>query len=186
MIKHIEALTMLRIWHDNIKRIQMANANAAIFFSRGNLLLGIPTIIVTATLSASAVTDVLKDHNWALALLGVIATILTGLQAFLKLGDRSAKHANAANEYGCLKRRVQQFLALPTSADDAFEQILNEIRKTFDVLMRVTPHVPIRIWRRAMQDIPLAMDPWNIPAEKHETSSKGDVVHDSNGPSLGT
>ena len=186
MMKHIEALTMLRIWHDNIKRIQIANADAANFFSRGNLLLGIPTIIVIATVCASAITDVLVDHKWALALLGLLATILAGLQAFLNFGDRSAKHANAANEYGCLKRRVQQFLALPPSSDDAFEQSLDEIRKTFDDLMRITPHVPNYIWRNTFQDIPLARYPWKIPAEKHETTNKGDVVHESNRPSLDT
>jgi guanylate kinase len=170
-MKHIETLEMLRIWHDNIKRIQIANADAASFFSRGNLLLGIPTIIVTATVGASAVTEILKDHKVILALLGLLATILAGLQAFLNFGDRSAKHKNTANEYGCLKRNVQKFLALPPSSDYVFEQKLDEVQKTYDDLMRISPHVPIWIWRRAMQDIPLAKYPWKPLTKENETAS---------------
>ena len=177
-----EVLKMLRIWHDNVKRVQIANADAATLFSHGNLWLGIPTIIVTAMLSTSAATDILKDYKWVLALLGILATVLTGLQAFLNFGERSANHANAANEYGCLKRRIQQFLALPPSSDDVFEQTVDEFRKTFDGLMRSAPHVPHVIWRKALRRIPLAKDPWQLPAEGDETAVKGDVPQESKRP----
>ncbi len=171
-----QAIVMLRIWHDNIKRVQTANANAANFFSRGNLWLGIPTIILTATVTVTAVTDVLKDYKWALAILGGFATILTLLHAFLRFSERSAKHMSAANEYGCLKRHIQQSLALPPSSDTKFEETVDEFRETFDRLMRTAPHVPIRIWRKAMRSVPPVEIPWDTGDETNETAGKGGVA----------
>lgn len=145
---------LLELWGKNIQRVQTANHEAENWFSRLHLLIGIPAVLVTASISVGAFTDLLQQDKWILAILGLLATALTSLQAFLNFGDRAAKHGNAAIEYACLKRRLQEFKAFDPASETEVQAFVQELRESFDSLSRATPHTPQHIWRKMLKKFP--------------------------------
>lgn len=146
---------VLELWAKNIGRVQSANHEAANQFNRIHISLGIPTILITGFVGAAAVTKWLEGYpSIILVVMSVLATALTSLQAFLNVGDRAAKHAQAANEYGCLKRRIQEFRSFRPEEEGALRAFMEEIRGRFDDLSRATPQIPTGVWKKALKAFP--------------------------------
>lgn len=145
---------LLELWGKNIQRIQTANHESANWFSRLHLLMGVPTVLITATVGVSAVTEGLKSYPVLLIGLSVLATVMSSLQAFLNYGDRAAKHGNAGTEYGCLKRRLQEFRAFDPKDELEVQTFVKELRESFDSLSRATPQIPTHIWDRMLTKFP--------------------------------
>jgi hypothetical protein len=82
--------------------------------ARGQALLGVPLVVVTALLSTALFASLSESRSvgWRLsaAILAAIATVLSAFQAYLKFGERSEQHRTASAAYGQQRRELEMFL----------------------------------------------------------------------------
>jgi hypothetical protein len=151
-------LDTLLHWLRNAKRSQKGNYGAAQFYGSLNMWLGIPAAILAAVVGTSVFATLESDVEpiWKIVagLISIVAAILSSLQTFLALGDRSAKHRAAAAEYGAIKREIEEITLTLKSSGRVPADLLGQVRKKLDDLARETPQVPNRIWSKVRQEMP--------------------------------
>ena len=80
-----------------------------------------------------------------MAILSVLAVVLSSLQAALRLAERSERHKTAAVQLGEVRRELEQQLVF----QHRDEPTLEKLRKRWDSADRQAPTVPSRIFNRA-------------------------------------
>ena len=151
-------LEMLMRWRRNCLRSQIANYSSANRFAKRNYFLGIPTVILSASVATSVFAALNQQIELCIqivvGLVSVLAAVLAALQTFLKLDDLAAKHRSTAAEYGSVKRQLDQEIAKLGTGDSVLEQTINNIRERMDTLSKEGPIVPRDIWKKARDAAP--------------------------------
>lgn len=150
-------ILLLKHWRTNCSRSQIANYKAGNLASQWNYLLGVPTVILSATVGTSVFAalgnKVDASVQIAVGAISVLAAALAALQTFLKFGERSQKFKSTAAEYGAVKRQIDQLLSNPNEINPS---VLDRVRERMDTLAKEGPEIPQRIWSHAMVVRPTA------------------------------
>ena len=136
-------------WRRGLRISHAAHYEAAKFYYGMHLVLSLPAVLISALLSTS-VFIALQDSQveWvktAMAILSVLAVVLSSLQAALRLAERSERHKTAAVQLGEVRRELEQQLVF----QHRDEPTLEKLRKRWDSADRQAPTVPSRIFNRA-------------------------------------
>jgi len=136
-------------WRRGLRISHAAHYEAAKFYYSLHLVLSLPAVLISAMLSTS-VFVALQDSQvqWvktAMAILSVVAVVLSSLQAALRLAERSERHKTAAVQLGEVRRELEQQLVF----QHRDEPTLEKLRKRWDSADRQAPTVPSRIFSRA-------------------------------------
>ncbi len=150
--------TLLLRWRRNCLRSQIANYDAANWFSKANYWIGIPATFLAAGVATSMFATLQTQlSTWAkisFGLLSALAALLAALQTFLRLEDRSNKHRASAGKYGSVKREIDLLLAKTQSDQSISEVDVESIRKRMDSLAKDAPEMPERFWQGVHQKVP--------------------------------
>ena len=155
----LDLLALTRRWYCRARAVEKAHFRRCVRYQRRQMWLGGVSVVMTSLLGALANTgaDGLGGISAALpgvteaaaAVFGVVAPIVAGLLAFLKLEEKSAMHHNAGARFASLKRRLQIMMSSRVEGRDekAFQKRLEEIRSAWDELTLEAPALHKTDWR---------------------------------------
>lgn len=108
---------LLRKWCNRAHIVINAHYAAASVFQRRHRLLGVPTIILTTFVGTTIFATLAKEANQAVRILAgsasIVASILAGIQTFLRYDVTAEQHRHAAVDFGVLMRELEQLIAHP-------------------------------------------------------------------------
>ena len=147
---------LLNEWKDLAERYSEMHNNSARFYSRVNMTLTAPNILMSAGAGASALFS--DEHRrtkpaWALTIgiVGLASATLSALNAFLKLNERYTQHTTAAVEFEKLAREIRVELVLHETANRMYVnhgEFIKQCCYRFDRLMDGAPVIPSGIYRK--------------------------------------
>ena len=141
-------LNTLEEWNRRVSRATWAHHQASIELKRFHYAIGIPLVVITATVGAVGGSGQSK-LSYLVAPLSVIAAVLAGLQTFLGFGERAEAHKKAGNAYAAIRREIEHMAASPTANSELLQTRLDEIRARMDSLPEQCSSLPGRIWKAA-------------------------------------
>ncbi len=152
----MEANKLLEEWLYRIRRIQQAHYEAATHFVRLNYWLGVPAIVLSATVGTSVFATLQRDTDVkikiAVGIASVAAAILMALQTFLHYAERAEKHRTVGVRYGAMRREIEKKLAFPPLRKDLATYI-ESVQIQWDKCNEDCPTVPKSIWHRTKAEI---------------------------------
>ncbi|PDT50849.1 hypothetical protein ATY30_28390 [Sinorhizobium americanum] len=167
-----EGKEVLEKWLERTRGSQMAHYMAEELSSRRHLFVGLPAAIFSAVVGTTVFTAL--DSNEGLdirlrvlvAIIAIVAAILTGCQTFLRFSEKADTHLGAATKFAALRRRIEQALSFPSTINAA---LVDEVRLAFDAITESAPNVSSRLWQRAMKQ---AGSEHFVPGFTQETASQ--------------
>ena len=81
---------------------------AAEYWTRFHLMIGIPTAILSAVAGASALAQ-FDNHSIIAGFLAIVVTTLTAVATFLNPNEKANSHQNVGNKYNALRNKVRVF-----------------------------------------------------------------------------
>ena len=129
---------LLKRWTNGIRLMNVGHYQAAKYYRRLHLILGIPVIILTTFIGTSLTfmtVSTQKSYLGALiSSLSIVAAILAGLQTFLRFAEHAQRHHVAAVKYGELRREIQELLSFRLEDVDEIKESMEKIRRKWDLL----------------------------------------------------
>ncbi len=143
---------LLEKWISRVRRAQLAHRFAAKRFALLHYWLGIPSVMLSAIVGGFVFAgwksgSVQQSSALILGLLSITVAILSALQTFLRLEERSNKHQKADASYCAIKQELEQRQAF--SDEDDMNNVCDRIRKQMDYLDKEAPIVAETFWQRA-------------------------------------
>lgn len=141
-----------RIEEDSIHSAK-SQFEAADKWKRINLLLGIPTVILSGIAGISVLSD------WSPILGGCLALFvaaLTALITFLNPNQKSNTHLNSGNNYLSLRNRTRLFRNITTKTKTSFDELVEELKElsdTRDYLNKSSPQFSRKDFEKARKGI---------------------------------
>lgn len=125
------------------------------FWSDFHLWIGIPMVILSAIVGASALAQFDPKHIFA-GILSIIIVALSGVMTFLNPNQKSSAHLNAGNNYDSLMNKTRIFSTIDCWRDES-EQVLTERLKYYseqkDKLNQSSLQIPKWAYRAAKSGI---------------------------------
>jgi hypothetical protein len=146
-------IKLLEEWRFSARKMQYCHFAAANHFRKRHYWIGIPAVISSIVVGTSVFATLAKEIDTSIkilvGLMSVLATVLTGLQTFLRYEGRAEKHYSAAVQFGAVRRELEQYQALrkPGASESAADKdFLDSIRKRMTDLPRTAPEIPQGLW----------------------------------------
>jgi len=160
----------IKQWRRSLTILHRAHWDAARFYEKVNLGLGIATAIAAAISGTTAFTQIQNQAEqgglniWLQVGVGIFALTAAALgatQAFVRPSELAARHKQAAQKFGKLRREIELHLnlGLPTGHEKR-EQLLTDFRLRWDAVDEESLPLPKRIYD-------------NVEAEYERKSSVG-------------
>nr|WP_312986608.1 SLATT domain-containing protein [Comamonas koreensis] len=143
-----EALVLA--WLRRARESQFSHYDAAKRLGHYGRIFGVPVIIITAIVGASAFASILADAvplyaKLIAGLCSLAATVLSSLQTFFKFSERSEKHRVFGAKFGAVRRELEVLHV----QDQIAATDLNAIRTKLDKLAEEAPDVEAAIFSLA-------------------------------------
>ncbi|WP_110741898.1 MULTISPECIES: SLATT domain-containing protein [unclassified Pseudomonas] len=140
---------VLQRWLKRSRESQLSHQLMAERLSSVHRWLGMLTIAITAGAGATTLLATLGDvSKVVIGLLTLLAAILSSLQTFLKLEDRTNLHRISGAGYGQVRRKLELAMTLENSEK---EIRLKEAEAELNKLATESPSVSKRIFDAAMK-----------------------------------
>lgn len=159
-------LELLRDWSARAGSSSAGHYATAGRLSRGNLMLGIPVVVLTTFVGTSVFATLQDEVDTSLKIfvgvVSVTAAVLASLQTFLRFGERAEKHRVAGESWASLRREIDEMLALhPTylAARGDPKSYLDDLRKRMNEIGSVSPALPNREWQLLTEELPVPENP---------------------------
>jgi hypothetical protein len=124
-------------------------------WSHFHLIVGIPMVILSAVVGASALSRFDPDHVIA-GILSILVAVLSGVMTFLNPNEKKSSHLNSGNHYTALQDRVRIFWSIDCWREES-EAILTDRLKQFseqkDKLNQSCPQIPSWAYKIARKGI---------------------------------
>jgi len=147
---------LISTWHYRTCRIQFAHYDAATYFERLNLFLGIPVIVLSTAVGTTIFATLTKSPSTRtqiyVGLLSVVAAVLASLQTFLRFSERAEKHRASGAKYAALKTELEMVQALPRETSE-MKEFLESFSARWGALHGESPTIPERIYARATSKV---------------------------------
>jgi len=144
-----QIIKMLNSWERRVLKCVDAHYESERIFKRFNFLIGIPTIILAAIISAVSFyyigKTVLLWVQMTVGFLGLFQFVLSALHTWLGYSELAIRHHKAGSDYAALRRRIEQLKNLPAYIT---EDSITEVRESIDKLSKEAPTIPGRVWKK--------------------------------------
>lgn len=136
-------------WLRRAREAQFSHYGAARRLGNYGRIFGVPVIIITAIVGASAFASILFQTvpfaaKMIAGLCSLVATVLSSLQTFFKFSERSEKHRIFAAKFGSVRRELEVLhLQAQIKASE-----LTAVRTKLDKLAEEAPDVKAAVFSR--------------------------------------
>jgi len=156
-------------WRRGLRIAHRAHYEAAKYYQRLHLMLGIPTLIISTLFGTSVFANLqYSDVAWikfALAVLSLAMIVLSALQTFLRYSERSERHRTAAVQLGEVRRELEQSLVF-RDKQGIDEATMKALREKWDAVDRQAPTVPTAIYNQTERQVGEAEFPPDRDSQK--------------------
>ncbi|HEY2323346.1 MAG TPA: SLATT domain-containing protein [Thermoanaerobaculia bacterium] len=140
-------------WLNGVTILQRAQYRTAKLCATLHFSIGIPLVAISAAVS-TAVFATLKtapdlSARITVGLFSLAATVLAGLQTFLRLSERAERHKQAGVRYGGLRRELE--LEIVSAATT--REYLIDFRQRWTALDEEAPTVPQWLYERSSNSV---------------------------------
>jgi hypothetical protein len=139
-------LTLAETWYTQALRSEQLHIAAHHRYGRLNFIVGIPVVVVSATIGTTFFASLGKviDTRVAVAvgLISLLSSVLAALQTFLRLAEKSEQHRISAARYRNTAREIQHVLAMSTAGRGDAVSLMEAWRKEFASLAENAPAIP--------------------------------------------
>ncbi len=157
----MSSLSTFEQWHQGLRIFHRAHSRAAVLFERRNLAIGLPTVLLTAISGTTAFTTLASEVDQPVVkimtgIMSITAAVLAALQTFLRYSELAEKHKAAAQNYGMLRRELEEVLVQcnSTSPHSAPPQgFMRDFRMRWDSADKEAPNLPQRIYNQAEEHV---------------------------------
>jgi hypothetical protein len=146
-------IELLEEWRFSARKMQYCHFAAANHFRKRHYWIGVPAVISSIVVGTSVFATLAREIDASIkilvGLMSVFATVLTGLQTFLRYEGRAEKHYSAGVQFGEVRRELEQYEALRkpgASQTEADKDFLDGVRKRITELPRTAPEIPQGLW----------------------------------------
>ncbi len=143
-------------WRRSLTILHRSHWDAARFYESVNLGLGIATAIAAAISGTTAFTQIQNQAEqgglniWLQVGVGIFALTAAALgatQAFVRPSELAARHKQAAQKFGKLRREIELHLNLGLpEVHEELEQLLTDFRLRWDAVDEESLPIPKRIY----------------------------------------
>lgn len=151
---------LLRQWLFRIHRMQVAHYRAAVVLGRFKLIIGTSVVIcssiVGSTLFATLTLSPSVTLNIALGFISLLAAILSGLQVFLRFGERAEKHRGTGSKFAAFRAETEQKICF-LSHTTHLGEFMDSLRSRWFALNDEAPSLPASVWRHVEKTFKLEM-----------------------------
>jgi len=155
---NVQENDIIKNWLYSLAILHHGHWDAARYYEKVNMGLGL-TIAITAAISGTTAFAQLQQQTgqggfspWVQFLVGVftlVAASLGAAQAFIRQSEVSARHKQAGQKYGTLRREFELKFYLGSQVNPKIlEQLLTDFRIRWDAVDDETLPVPQRIYDR--------------------------------------
>lgn len=127
-------------WYRRASEVGHSHYRAALYYSKLNRWLGVPTILFTAIVGTSLFASIQAEQDlWikiGTGLLSVAAAALGALQTFFASGNEAERRRAAGAAYNSVGRQLESLIA-----KEEWNR-LDEVRTRIDTLAHDSPHIP--------------------------------------------
>lgn len=136
-------------WLRRARESQFTHYGAAKRLGNYGRIFGVPVIVITAIVGASAFASILAESvplyaKLIAGLCSLAATVLSSLQTFFKFSERSEKHRLFGAKFGAVRRELE-VLHIQTQISPAD---LASVRAKLDKLAEEAPDVDVAVFSR--------------------------------------
>ncbi|SHG25629.1 SLATT domain-containing protein [Bradyrhizobium erythrophlei] len=132
---------------------------AAARWKKGNLWLGLPSVIISGLVGATAFTKAAQQEPWIGILAGALAifvAILSGITTFLNPNDKEAGHLSAGHAYDKLNNDARFFHSIVCWQGETEEVLTAKLRNLIDEKDKLnanSPQIPDWAYNKAKKGI---------------------------------
>jgi hypothetical protein len=129
--------------------------HAARGWTNRHLWLGIPTVVISALIGATAFSQYAKEYPWvgvAAGLLAILVAILSGVTTFLNPNDKESAHFIAAHGFDKLNNDARMFWSIECWQEESDEVLTSKLRELVESkheLNSSSPQIPPWAYRKA-------------------------------------
>jgi hypothetical protein len=147
---------LILAWIRRTRESQMAHYEMSNILSRRGRCIGVPVILISATVGTSAFVSLTTDtiYGWVkitAGVLSIVAVVLSSLQTFFQYSERAEKYRIAGAKAASFRRKFELFYADKANPPDKL--CLANLREEYDKLSLESPHVPVNIFNRIQKNI---------------------------------
>jgi hypothetical protein len=137
-------------WHQRVYAAQSAHYALADRLRLMHYFVGVPAVVFASIVGTAIFTGLEKDSPRAMmvATVSILAAVLAALQTFLRLAERAAAHAAAADWYSAVRRDIEETLHLPVESRSRAKEFLDRVRKEMNRVAQDSPDLTVRVWQR--------------------------------------
>jgi hypothetical protein len=120
-----------------------------------HLWLGIPTVVISALIGATAFSQYAKEYPWvgiAAGLLAILVAVLSGVTTFLNPNDKESAHLVAAHGFDKLNNDARMFWSIECWQEESDEVLTSRLRELVErknELNSSSPQIPPWAYNRA-------------------------------------
>ncbi len=101
---------------------------AAGYWTRFHLMIGIPTVVLSAIAGASALAQ-FDNHSIIAGFLAIIVAALTAVATFLNPNEKANSHQNVGNKYNALRNKVRVFCNVDSSVENSEQELIRQLKE---------------------------------------------------------
>ena len=101
---------------------------AAEYWTRFHLMIGIPTAILSAVAGASALAQ-FDNHSIIAGFLAIVVTALTAVATFLNPNEKANSHQNVGNKYNALRNKVRVFCNIDSLVESSEQELIKQLKE---------------------------------------------------------
>jgi hypothetical protein len=137
-------------WHRRVYAAQSAHYASAELLRRLHYIIGVPAVVFASIVGTAIFAGLEKDspRSMVVASVSILAAILSALQTFLRLSERAAAHATAADWYSAVRRDIEEVLHLPVESRGKVKDFLDRVRKEMNRVAQDAPQLGVSLWKR--------------------------------------
>ena len=157
-----DGLNYIEKWRRSLTILNRGHWDAARYYEKVNLGLGMATAITAAISGTTAFTQIQDQANqnehyvWlqiAIGIFAITAASLSAIQAFVRPSEQAARHKQAGQKFGKLRREIELHLnlGLPSEHKER-ETLLTEFRERWDAVDEESLPVPKKIYDKVEKE----------------------------------
>lgn len=139
----VKTIELLENWQRKCRIRQLAHFGVARRLIRRNYLIGIPAVVLSATLGAGflGTTQIHPNIRWQIlaGIAGVAAAILTAIQMSADFFGLAERHRSTGAHFESLGRQIEQLLAVSPLSEEIALQTIDRLRRELDSLSEQAP-----------------------------------------------
>jgi hypothetical protein len=148
-------LDLLENWRDRADATSKTHYAMANRYSRRNMVLGIPVVVLMTLVGASVFATLQESVNTGMRIVvgvaSVLAAVLASLLIFFNYSEKAEKNRAAAENWSAIRREITEMLELhpagrATRGDP--KTYLDGLRTRLDETSAESPEMPDRLWAR--------------------------------------